>query len=179
MKTTTMGAVETGAPRSKRLLLAVLAAPLILLVAACGSGQASGNPDATDHSIQNASTTIVRDGVTVTVSRVSGPVGSAVNVQFSGMPAGMMAPFGLVTFKDSSGAFGEDELTTDYVVDPRTLGPGGSKALTYRIPANVLVLESPGAQNPTKKTPTSAGQGYIVFTNGTVAVEVPFTVVEQ
>ncbi len=129
--------------------------------------------------VENASATIVRDGATVTISPVSGSVGTAVNVQISGMPAGDMAPFGLVTFKDSTGAFGEDELTTDYVIDPRTLATGGSKAVTYRIPANVLVLESPGAQNPTKKAPTSTGQGFVVFTNATVTVEVPFTVVQR
>ena len=178
MKVTPRSLVEARPPRSKRLLLPALVAPLILL-AACGSDQASGNPDTPGHSAQSASATIVRDGVTVTISPVSGPLGTAVNVQLSGMPAGTMAPFGLVTFKDSTGAFGEDELTTDYVIDPRTLAAGGSKTVTYRIPANVLVLESPGAQNPTKKAPTSTGRGYIVFTNATATVEVPFTVVQR
>lgn len=120
---------------------------------------------------------IERNAITVTISPTSGPVGTAVTVQLSGVAMGALAPFALVSFKDSTGAFGEDELTTDYVVDPRTVGPGGSKEMTYRIPANVLVAEFPDAQNPTKKTPTSGGQGYIVFTNSIITVEVPFTVV--
>ena len=67
-------------------------------------------------------------------------------------------------------------MTTSYEVDTRTAGEGGSLHLTYKIPANVLVLASPDAQNPTEKAPTTAGSGAIVLSVSNIELEVPFTV---
>ena len=167
-RTSTTAAVPV---RRRTPLLLLVAAPLLLVLAACGSSQAASKTD----SGSNQTSTASKGGVTLTISPSSGPVGTAVDVRLAGVPAN--TGFGVVSFKDSTGAFGEDELTTDYVVDTRTLGEGGSLHLFYTIPANVLVIASPGAQSPNKKTPTTAGPGAIVLSVAMVELEVPFTIV--
>ena len=145
-------------------------APLVLVLGACGASQAAvgsdGNSDQT--------TTVEKDGVQMTISPSSGPVGTAVDVTLTGVPKN--AGYGVLSFKDATGAFGEDELTSDYVVDTRTVGEGGSVHLVYKIPANVLVTASPDAQNPTKKALTTAGTGAIVLAVSNVELEARFTV---
>jgi hypothetical protein len=157
-----------GPARSRRRMPLLLAAPLLFVLAACGSSQAAGR---TGH---GQSATTEKAGVQMTFSPSSGPAGTAVHVVLAGVPAN--TGYGVISFKDATGAFGEDELTTDYVVDTRTVGAGGSLSLTYTIPANVLVLANSGAQNPTEKTPTITGSGAIVLSVSNVELEIPFTV---
>ena len=155
----------------RRTPLLLLAAPLLFVLAACGSSQKASGAD----SGNDQDTTVNKGGVQMTISPSSGPVGTAVDVTLTGVPAN--TGYGVVSFKDGTGAFGEDELTTDYVVDTRTVGEGGSLHLVYKIPANVMVIASPGAQAATKKTPTNPGPGAVVFSVSNVELEIPFTIV--
>jgi hypothetical protein len=148
--------------------LFIVASPLLLALAACGSSHVAGGTAQRGHATATAT------GVQMTISPSSGPVGTAVEVMLVGVPAN--TGYGVVSFKDATGAFGEDELTTDYVIDTRTVGQGGSLRLTYKIPANVLVRANQDAQNPTEKTPTASGSGAIVLSVSNVEVETPFTV---
>ena len=160
--------IEPARIRRKTSQLLLIAAPLILVLAACGSSQAASSGDTSRR------TTVEKDGVQMTISPSTGPVGTAVDVTIAGVPKN--TGYGVVSFKDGTGAFGEDELTSDYVVDTRIVGEGGSLHLVYKIPANVLVSASPDAQNPTAKTPTSGGPGNIVLSVSNVELEAPFTV---
>lgn len=157
--------------RWRRAPLLFVAAPLLLVLAACGSSQAAGGTDPGN----NASTTVEKNGVRLTISPSSGPVGTAVDVALAGVPAN--TGYGVVSFKDATGAFGEDGLTTDYVIDTRALGEDGSLRLVYHIPANVLVGASPDAQAATERRPTTAGPGAVVLSVAYVELEIPFTVV--
>ena len=157
--------------RRRRKPPLLLAAPLLLVLAACGSSQAAGGTDPGNNGI----TTVEKNGVQLTISPSSGPVGTVVNVTLTGVPKN--TGYGVVSFKDATGAFGEDELTSDYVVDSRTVGEGGSLHLVYKIPANVLVTASPDAQAATRKTPTTSGSGAVVFAGSNVELAAPFNVV--
>jgi hypothetical protein len=157
----------------RRTPLLLAAAPLLLVLAACGTGQAADKTDSGPG--HGRSATAEKGGITLTISPSSGPVGTAVDVKLTGVPAN--TGYGVVSLKDSTGAFGEDGLTSDYVVDSRMVGEGGSLHLVYKIPANVLVAASPDAQAATKKAPTTAGPGAVVFAGSNVEIELPFTVV--
>ena len=161
--------IEPARSRRRRPQLLLLAAPLVLMLAACGSSQAASSGDT------GRGTTVEKDGVQMTISPSSGQVGTSVDVTLTGVPRN--TGYGVVSFKDRTGAFGEDELTSDYVVDSRTVGEGGSLHLVYKIPANVLVTASPDAQAATRKTPTTSGSGAVVFAGSNVELAAPFSVV--
>lgn len=55
---------------------------------------------------------------------------------------------------------------------------GGSLHLTCKIPANVLVLANPDAQDPTEKTLTMSGAGAVVLSVSNVELEMPFIVTD-
>lgn len=134
-----------------------LAIIIVLVVALLGAlgyiyWQNFMQPKTDDNKSSNAtSATITENGVTLTISKNIGPVGTVVQVSISGLPADTTPPFAGLNFLASNGG---GTTGYDISIDTRTLNSGAYQT-DYTIPAQISL----GAEPPA--TPTPTGLSYI------------------
>jgi hypothetical protein len=136
--------------------------------------------DTTSDTSKAIPASVTENGVTLTISKNSGPAGTVVQVSISGLPANTTPPFAGLNFLASNGGG-----TTGYDVniDTRTLKNG-----TYQTDYTIPVQISLGSEPPATSTPVGLSYIKLNYTDPTAyknqqpsdkILKVPFTVTNR
>lgn len=153
-----------------------------------GSNPFGNNPSV--NGVQSDTATAKHDGITMTITPNSGPVGSLVTVTLEGVPPPPIFLEGGIIFVDSASSIGypqqADEKQDTQKSDPPDPEKLHKTTFTIKIPDTVYVKATPTEQRPSKAVNISPGQGMLryLYNDGTTKsddggyphVDIPFTI---